>query len=85
MHPSGIMCESSKVSIFTGESGNIWERFVRSMKGRHEVLKSNKQMPEKHASEKRGEVGCSCLVKAATGLDSTTCTKSSSGGKLLNK
>jgi len=62
------------------------------MKGQCKVSKSNKQMLEKHMSEKRGEVGCSCLLfsKAgqwylysfeSTGTVCTLCARVSKWGK----
>jgi len=56
------MHKSSEVSILQARMGMYREQVARLMKGQLKVSKSNEQMPDKHASEKRGEVGHSCLL-----------------------
>jgi len=75
-----------------GENGNIQEAGCEVEEGQCEMSKSNEQLSEGHASEKRGEVGHSCLLfskagrwylygSESTGTVCTLCTRVSKRGK----
>jgi len=75
-----------------GENGNVQEAGCEVKEGQCEMSKLNKRLLEGHASEKRGEVGRSCLLfskarqwylygSKSTGTVCTLCTRVSKQGK----